>query len=285
MKPELIDYLSYRRPARSWAEEAFIEMLVMPLSDQADECIVDSFGNIAMRVGSPRIAWSCHTDTAGRGEPDFRRPAITAGGYGSPDGDVLGADDGTGAWLMAAMMRRKVEGLYLFHRDEEIGGLGSSHIADCAGESGLLEETDIAIALDRRGYSDVITHQAGGRCCSGEFAMALASLLNSASSKLSYEPSCEGIFTDTANYTRLVKECTNVSVGYFFEHTSQEVQDPLFASELAGALCSLDFSQLPVARDPVADEGGFESWDEEFEIDFAEHFGLVRLSDFAGERQ
>ena len=283
MKPELADYLSYRRPARSWAEEAFIELLVMPLSEQADECRVDSFGNIAMRLGSPRIAWSCHTDTAGRGRPDFRRPAVSNQGYVSPDGDILGADDGTGAWLMARMMRKGVEGLYLFHRDEEIGGLGSEHIA--AQERALLEESDIAIALDRRGFCDVITHQAGGRCCSDEFAAALAALLNSSSRKLHYEPSDAGIFTDTANYASFVPECTNLSVGYFFEHTSRELQDPLHAEELAGALCSLDFSQLPAKRDPSVPELELDSWPHDLCDEWAEELGLISLEDYAVERQ
>lgn len=57
-----------------------------------------------------------------------------------------------------------------------------------------------------------------------------------------------GTFTDTANYTDLVGECTNISVGYYDQHTSLEVQDIQFAEALLDVLISSDFSTLVVER-------------------------------------
>ena len=43
--------------------------------------------------------------------------------------DCLGADCTTGVWLMLELMKSGKAGLYIFHRDEEIGALGSIWIA------------------------------------------------------------------------------------------------------------------------------------------------------------
>ena len=52
------------------------------------------------------------------------------------EGGVLGADCGTGVWIMLNLIAAGVPGLYVFHRDEEIGGGGSSYIAKHHPEEG-----------------------------------------------------------------------------------------------------------------------------------------------------
>lgn len=63
----------------------------------------------------------------------------------------------------------------------------------------MLAYIDIAIALDRRGYNSVITYQTT-RGCSESFASELAARLGGY-----FEPDDTGLFTDTDNYTHLVR--------------------------------------------------------------------------------
>jgi len=145
-------------------------------------------------------------------------------------------------WLMRNMIKAGVPGLYIFHRQEEIGGIGSAFIARETPE--LLAGIDFAIAFDRKGYTDIITDQMGATA-SERFAATLAVALH----PLEYEPEF-GIFTDTQNYAELISECSNISVGYHAMHTPSEWQDIDFAMMLVNRLCSADFTQLAAARDP-----------------------------------
>jgi hypothetical protein len=122
----------------------------------------------------------------------------------------------------------------------------------------LISSSRFAIALDRQGYSDVITHQARSRCCSDAFAESLAGQLNdsikTSPGGLGYQPSSHGVFTDTANYTGIIGECTNLSVGYFDQHSSHESLDVFFLSRLFVALCSIDPTALVDEHKPGIDE-------------------------------
>jgi hypothetical protein len=142
---------------------------------------------------------------------------------------------------MINMIRRNVPGLYIFHAAEEVGGLGSDYIAKQTAD--LLDGIQYAIAFDRRGTTSIITHQ-GSRCCSDGFAHALADQLGG-----SYGLDTGGTFTDTANYTHLIPECTNISVGYYSAHQATEYLDVSFAAWLLERLCALDINALPVLRD------------------------------------
>jgi hypothetical protein len=63
-----------------------------------------------------------------------------------------------------------------------------------------------------------------------------------------------GVYTDTAEFTDVIPECTNISVGYAREHSTEEAQDILHYRALADAVISFSWDDLPVTRDPkVAD--------------------------------
>ena len=140
---------------------------------------------------------------------------------------------------MLEMIKHNIEGLYIFHRAEEFGGIGSKWIAKH--NHGLFEGIDVALAFDRRGNSDVVS-QMGRRTASNSFAYSLAKVL-----RLPLKP-VPGIFTDTANYAHLIPECSNISVGYQFEHSPEEHQDAAFLDILLGRLLVADFSRLQVKR-------------------------------------
>ena len=245
---ELFGILNYCRSANSKGERKMINRFIKPLGMREDK-----EGNLYKVIGnSPNVMWSCHTDTVHSSKAGFRQ-TIYLDSADNPskifknDKEPLGADCGTGVWIMMNMIRANIKGLYIFHRGEECGGIGSSYIRDTTPE--LLKNIDIAIAFDRYGYDSVITHQGGMRCCSKEFGNALANLLQNVHF---YKLDDTGSFTDTDNYAELVSECTNISVGYFEQHSNKEYQDIPHAMSLCNYMCEHgnEFSKLPIKRDP-----------------------------------
>ncbi len=208
--------------------------------------------------------FSCHLDTVhvtfGSREVVTSDTNIISSGDGTP----LGADDGAGVWLLMEMIDAGVPGTYVFHVGEEKGGIGSKWMSDNRPE--ILTKFKRAIAFDRKGAYDVITHQAWGRCCSNKFAEALAEELNSClpDEHAFMMPSDGGIYTDTAEYTTLIPECTNVSCGYQNEHTVNETLDLDFLIVLRDACLKAKWEALPVERDvnDVADwrHGAYNSY-------------------------
>lgn len=244
---DLLEMLTYKRPAGSATELEFIHLYI----DKLDP-FIDGYGNRWIQVGDgdPKIMWSSHTDTVhhfeGRQHIIRNGTMVTAKTHsnkGNKMTNCLGADDTVGVWLMLQMIKAGVEGLYVFHREEEVGGGGSSWAAKNA--KAMFEGVKFAIALDRAGYTNVITHQGFSRCCSDEFARSLSAALGNG-----FKPDDSGVFTDTANYTDVIGECTNLSVGYFNQHGPREALDIDFALELRDILISADFSNLVFKREP-----------------------------------
>ncbi len=244
----LMDMLTFRRPAWSSSEDAFIARFLHPL----DGLQQDDFGNLSLTIpepdgSAPRILWSSHTDTVHRTpgrQAVVRQGAMvllrdTAEGRKGAS-NCLGADCAAGVWLMREMILAAVPGLYIFHRDEEAGGKGSTWIA--ANEPERLSGIAFAIAFDRKGYGDVITHQ-GDRTASEAFARSLAAILGG-----DFRPDDTGLFTDTAMYAGLVGECSNLSVGYFDAHGPRERQDAAFLVTLRDTLVAADWSGLVASR-------------------------------------
>jgi hypothetical protein len=242
----LVEMLTRMRPAGSKTERRFIREYIRPLGVTQDKA-----GNLIKRIGSAPVLWSSHTDTVHKvgGNQLVEVSQGVARLAAKSTSNCLGADCTTGVWLMREMILADVPGLYIFHRGEEVGGTGSQYIAHNTPE--LLAGIQYAIAFDRRGYEDIITHQ-GSRCCSDEFAWSLADALDMHG--LAYAPDQTGTFTDTANYVDLIPECTNIGVGYSCAHMASEHQDLNFALLLRDALCDLDLGRLEVHRKPG--EGG-----------------------------
>lgn len=250
---DLIKMLSFQRPAGSWSEAEYIKQYIEPTGAKPDKV-----GNYILTIGDePSILFSSHTDTVHR-KPGYQKI------YYDKKKDVLhvankscclGADDTTGNWLMLAMINAGIEGKYIFHYGEEIGGIGSSHIADNTPK--VLDGIKHAIAFDRMGTEDVIITQ-GSTCASDEFALELCDALDMKGNKWS---PAHGIFTDTANYTHLISECTNISVGYDDQHTGRETQLVKFAVKLRDKLLSIDWGTFNHYRTPV-DEWSW--WEQDY---------------------
>jgi hypothetical protein len=239
---DLIEMLTYRRPSGSLSEQEFIRKFIMSVGAEPD-----GFGNFCLKIGDLPILWSCHTDTVhrydGRQKLKISKDMMATLSDKNFMSNCLGADDGTGCWILREMILNNVPGYYVFHRGEEIGGVGSKWKSD--NDDDVLDY-DIAIAFDRMGYGDIINHQSTGKCASDEFTEGLAKELGSW-----WKPT-RGLYTDTAEYIYLIPECTNLSVGYFYQHSERETQDLSYASWLRDKIISLDFNKLLgyINRDP-----------------------------------
>lgn len=251
---ELVQMHRYMRPAYSVAEREFCETYL----DKLPGVYVDGAGNRIGSIGeAPVVLWSSHTDTVHKraGKQRLIWGGDTLSTHQDEKGGCLGADCTVGVWLMRQMYLARVPGLYIWHAAEEIGGVGSDHIAEHTPD--LLRGIQCAIALDRRGDTSVVTHQWGGRTASDAFARSLAAQLGGG-----YRPDPNGTFTDTANYSDVVPECTNISVGYYGQHTQDEMLDTAHAVWLLDKLLRLDVSQLVIVRapEPSARWGNFGSY-------------------------
>lgn len=246
---KLLNMLQFRRPANSATEAAFNRRYLRPMG-----AVQDPYGNHWITIpGNDSILFSSHTDTVHK-ESGIQALLYGGGIISAKDSNCLGADCTVGVWLMLEMIKKKVPGIYVFHAEEEIGGLGSYAIATETPER--LQTVKFAIAFDRKGYDEIITHQANGRTASDEFAHSLARILE----PLPYAPSEHGSFTDTANYSGFISECTNIGVGYFRQHEDCEHLDILHAVKLRDALISADWTALISTRDPFVKEPRKYTW-------------------------
>jgi hypothetical protein len=215
---------------------------------------VDAFGNYYIQVGKSRTLFTCHLDTADCTQKNVNHEFEE--GHVITDGNsILGADDKAGMVVMLYMIEKEVPGCYFFFLAEEVGCQGSKKLAKYffnQKESKKWETYpfDRVISFDRRGTKSIITHQMYSRCCSEEFAEALSKQLNDAESTFKYSPDDTGVVTDSAQFMELIPECTNISVGYYDEHTYDESQDITHLQNLCRASVKVDWESLPVKRDP-----------------------------------
>ena len=229
----------------------------------------DAMGNLWVRIdardgSASQTLFTAHMDTvdhtacikhieafhAGRGDEN----ALGIGLDINSEAACLGADDAAGIYVLYRLIKARVPGLYLFFVNEERGGTGSSAAANMPWIYSVNAADWSAyrrcISFDRRETTSVITHQACWRGCSDSFATALAAALNTAKPGFAYAPDDGGIFTDSANFIEVIPECTNLSVGYYNEHTPYEWLNITHLKALAKACVAMDWEALPTVRDP-----------------------------------
>lgn len=240
--------LSLKRPHMGNGVHKLCSYIVDRIGDKYQ--FVDFCGNIHVDLRTdPRhqTLFTAHVDTVHRedGVNYFKQN----GDFLHASGSVLGADDGAGVAILLHLIDNCIPGYYIFFQGEEKGGIGSRYLA--SNDFELLCDFQRAIAFDRKDVFSVITHQGYGRCASDKFANALADELNDITPSFMYVPDDTGIYTDTAEFTHIIPECTNISVGYFNEHTQNEKLDLRHLSDLAETLVKVNWDELPVERDPA----------------------------------
>jgi len=215
----------------------------------------DQFGNYYKIIGKSETMFTSHLDTADRKQLPVSVHNTQKEGDEIlvTDGtSILGADDKSGVTVMLYMMAHNVPGIYYFFIGEERGGIGSNQVASVFEKVEHLKGVKRCVSFDRRNYYSVITQQLGRQCCSDEFATALAKELNKSGMKMSLDPT--GIYTDSASFIDEIPECTNISVGYFKEHTVEEHQNISFLERLAKACLSVNWEGLPTVKKVGFDE-------------------------------
>ena len=212
----------------------------------------DEWGNYFIKVGNSRTIFAAHIDTVSK---EYQKVThVIANGVVSTSGQTtLGADDKAGVTVMLWMIQNNVPGLYYFFIGEEVGCIGSGKASQLGKFKG---DYDKIISFDRRGTNSVITHQSSTRCCSQEFGQALAKELTFFG--MDYETDDGGVYTDSAEFMDIIPECTNISVGYYKEHTFTEYQDINHLTLLAETCVKIDWESLPVKRDPSVKE--YKDW-------------------------
>lgn len=245
--------LSRKRPHKTHEVSNFTAWLFEALPASLKSFThVDGAGNLHIdaRGAGSKTLFIAHVDTVHKdtGVNLIKKTQTHWYANGAP----LGADDGAGCAMLMHLMHAGVKGYYIFSQGEECGGIGAKFIA--ANSEPLLKQFDRAIAFDRRGIDSVISHQGMGRCASDKFCQALADALNMHNDNLMYSPDDTGVYTDTAEFTDDIPECTNISVGYYNEHGDRENLDIIHFAALAVAAAKLDWESLPVDRDPTVPE-------------------------------
>lgn len=249
MKPKnkhpLIDMLSYRRKHGTDSIKDFCEKYLHPTFGYPD-----ADDNYELIIGdNPTICYAAHYDTVHKS--DGRQKVVVNDHIISlaPNSrsNCLGADCATGVWLILEMIEAGIEGIYVIHGHEEAGCRGSKALVQHNPK--WLDTCKVVISFDRMGYDSIITHQTGIRTCSDNFANSLADILD-----MPYKTDTNGSYTDSNEYRELVPECTNLSVGYWAQHSKLETQNLEFAVRLSKALKKADWSKLVIERDPTVIE-------------------------------
>lgn len=207
----------------------------------------DAHGNFYYRIGESKTMFTAHLDTSGHVKSKVNH--VFDGNMIKTDGKtILGADDKAGVTIMLYMIKNKIPGLYYFFVGEEVGCIGSGLVA-----RNFKDKYDRVISFDRRDTNSIITYQSFTRCCSDKFANALAHQINT-KSNLKYKIDEGGIYTDSAEFVNIIPECTNLSVGYYKEHTCSESQNIEHLEKLASVCLRIDWENLPVVRNPLKTE-------------------------------
>jgi hypothetical protein len=209
----------------------------------------DKHGNYYKVIGNSNTVFTSHLDTASREKSKVVVHSYKNNGdeFLCTDGKtILGADDKSGVSVMFYMMANNVPGVYWFFIGEERGGIGSGKVIETLDEYPFMVGKNKVVSFDRRNYNSVITQQMGTKCCSDEFAQSLCSELNKSGLKMTLDNT--GVFTDSANFINEISECTNISVGYFDEHKTSEIQNISFLERLAKACVMVDWENLTIGR-------------------------------------
>jgi hypothetical protein len=216
----------------------------------------DEDGNYFYEVGhGSKTIFTSHLDTACKNQTKvthrFDGKFIRTNGT-----SILGADDKAGVTILLYLIYNKVPGLYYFFIGEECGCIGSTAASK---RFDFFSKYNMMVSFDRRGTNSIITHQSSRRTCSDEFAKSLSTEFVKFGLKMN--PDDTGVYTDSAEFVDSIPECTNISVGYYNEHTFNEHQDIDFLVNLAEACVKINWNSLEIKRDCTKKEYK-ESWDD-----------------------
>lgn len=250
----LVEMLTYCRPEGSLAQELFCKRYLRPAMGTPD-----MYGNYTKIIGdSPTVCFAAHHDTV-HWFSGMQRVEVSGDIVVLPKNtpsSCLGADCTTGVWLILGMIEEGIEGVYVVHAGEEIGCVGSIKLVASAPK--WFDHVQSIISLDRYGTESIITHQMSTRTASDAFAISLGSILDLPLLR----PDDGGSYTDSNEYRAIIPECTNLSVGYYDQHTRNETQDLWFADVLLERMIDAKWDELIIERIPEEDTWEYDMYDQ-----------------------
>jgi len=209
----------------------------------------DPVGNLYVKIGNGTAMFAAHLDTVG-GDKVVNH--VIEGKMIKTDGkSILGADDKAGVVILLYMIEHNIPGIYQFFLGEEVGCKGSKPLVTWIEKNKNDErykDINKVISFDRKDVDSVITYQLSERCCSDDFANSL--IKEFGKNGLKYRKDTGGVLTDSVHFTDLYAECTNLSVGYWSQHTNNEKQDIEFLESLCKACVKTDWEGLTIKRKP-----------------------------------
>ena len=206
----------------------------------------DEVGNYFIEIGKSESIFTAHLDTVCEQdvvEVNHIVEEINGNVIIRTDGNtILGADDRAGVLVLLHMIEHRIPGLYYFFIGEEVGRIGSRGIAESTPE--MFRRYERCISFDRKGLGSVITSQMGETCCSQTFAQALTSELAQHTGHVFF---CDnnGSYTDSYSFNDLIPNCTNISVGYFDQHSVSEYINITYLVKLCKAVTEIRWEELP----------------------------------------
>ena len=219
-------------------EENILKYINIPLNK-------DNYNNYFIKIGESKTMFTSHLDSADINMNNVKLLTFENNNnkfIKTDENSILGADDKAGVTIMLYMIENKVPGLYYFFIGEEKGGIGSELLS----HNENFYDIDKCISFDRKGYSSIITHQMKKSCCSNDFANSLCLEFNK--NGLFMKKDNTGIFSDSANFIGKIKECTNISVGYFKEHTNKEYQNITYLEKLCKSCLLINWENLVLKK-------------------------------------
>lgn len=209
----------------------------------------DKSGNYFIKIGQSETLFTCHLDNYCKVKEKVNH-VIEGNIIKTDNSTILGADNKAGVVTLLYMISKNVPGTYYFFLGEEpilSGGCwGSSELIH--NNSEFLKKFKRAIAFDRKKTGSIITRQMAQQCCSDEFADALIDEFSKVG--VSMQKDKTGYYTDTGNFIELIPECTNISIGVWNEHHTDEYVDISYVQKIAESACKIDWESLPTKREP-----------------------------------
>jgi hypothetical protein len=216
--------------------------------DQIPGAKADDYGNRYVIIGSkPMHLFTCHLDTYPLDDDEgvctsTEVHLIDEGSIIRTDGTtILGADDKAGMTVMLSMIASEIPGVYGFFLAEERGMFGSQFAAHDSLWNEIMKDVKAVISFDRKGIESIITHQRNERTCSDYYALKLQSEFKKYG--LDMMPDKKGSATDSYSFFQMYPhiQCTNISVGYWDQHTCCEYQDIVHLERLCNAAISMQW--------------------------------------------
>lgn len=235
-------------PSPSDDEDAVRAIVRRELNNYGAPHAVDDEGNVWAIVGNPGDSptlFTAHMDSVHNDKPVVlyeRGDIIRLDPF--CEQRALGADDKVGVRLLLHLIEHGVKGTYIFTVAEEVGCCGARHAADLVkpwNNGGYIQH---AVCFDRRDVHSVITKMGGTPCCSDEYATKLIRMLNESHKDLIFFPDPTGSTTDTKQFAEAVKNYTNISAGYYDEHSTSEMLDVAHVRTLMEVVHTLDWDSL-----------------------------------------